>query len=131
MLRAEGTLHTFTSVLLVKKENKSFLNILSSGDLCLPLLSYSQRQALVAAMSPEVTWWPAYPWRGQAFWVLSSREAVANLLLQSRLDRDILDGGVEKEGGKKKRRRKKRKRGTYADKWLVGIMTPVRVLVFL
>lgn len=38
--------HTFTPVLLVKKENKSLQNVLSPGDLCLPLLSYSLRQTL-------------------------------------------------------------------------------------
>lgn len=38
--------HTFTPVLLVKKENKSLLNVLSPSDLCLPLLSYSLRQTL-------------------------------------------------------------------------------------
>ena len=124
VLRAKGTPHTFTLVLLVKKENKSLLNILSSGDLCLPLLSYSLRQALCCSnvsRGDMVACTPLCVW---ALWVLSSREAGANQLFQSRLDRDVLYGGVEiKAGGVE--------RGTYADKWLVGIMTPVRVPVFL
>lgn len=108
--RAKGTPHTFTSVLLVKKENKFLLNILSSRDRCLPLLSYSLRQALChsnVSRGDMVACTPLCVW---ALWVLSSKEAVANQLFQSWLDRDILYGGVEIEGKKRREEKKKEKK---------------------
>lgn len=82
-------------------------------------------------MSPEVTWWLHNPaWMGIGT-SLSSREVVANQLFQTQLDWDILQGGVGINGGGEKRGKKEKKKGTYTDKWVMGIMTPVRVLVFL
>lgn len=61
-------------------------------------------------------------WR---LWVLSSRGAVTNELFHH-----SCTGTLYKQRWRWKGK-KNEKRGTYADKWLVGIMTPVRVLVFL
>lgn len=72
-------------------------------------------------MSPEVIWWPAHP--------CTEKQQLIGCFSHHWTGTFYMEEWRQKRK-KEERKKKKGKRGTYTDKCLVGIMTPVRALVF-